>query len=243
MSKEFSQFPTGAPPVDTDRFLIGRPDIASPTGFSNFIMTWAEIKAAVGSGTGIPGLTIPGNDGVDVEEPIMIPGAKGDPGSPGAAGITATTVFFLESEAPEEVMPIPGEKGAAGATGINGTIGRDGAILMLEPEIEEQAIIPGPKGDKGDAGGGGGGSITATTVTVASPALEASVVITDAAVTPADRIIADWGNCLQTDENHPGMGQIVFNAIAGTGQFVLELFSTDQSMLFGLFKINYMRAT
>lgn len=50
MSKRFSQFPGGNPPLDTDRFLIGRVDAGSPSGFSNYIMTWAEIKTALPAG-------------------------------------------------------------------------------------------------------------------------------------------------------------------------------------------------
>jgi len=92
-------------------------------------------------------------------------------------------------------------------------------------------------------GSGGGSSITATTVTVSSPSLEASVTITDASVSSTDKINVIWGNCLQTDENHPSMGPIEFNAIAGTGNFTLEIYSEDGSMLFGTFKINYQRAT
>ena len=48
MSKQFSQFPNGDPPQDTDRFLIGRVDGSSPTGFSNYTITWAEIVIALG---------------------------------------------------------------------------------------------------------------------------------------------------------------------------------------------------
>lgn len=48
MSKQFSQFPNGNPPQNTDRFLFGRVDPASPSGFSNYHVTWAEIVAALG---------------------------------------------------------------------------------------------------------------------------------------------------------------------------------------------------
>lgn len=48
MSKHFSQFPNGNPPQNTDRFLFGRVDGTSPTGFRNYHLTWAQIVAAIG---------------------------------------------------------------------------------------------------------------------------------------------------------------------------------------------------
>lgn len=87
--------------------------------------------------------------------------------------------------------------------------------------------------------GSGGGGITSATVSISTPAIESSVTVTDAAITATDRINVTWGNCSQSDENHPGMGEVGFNAIAGTGNFSLEIYSTDQSMLYGSYKINY----
>jgi len=94
------------------------------------------------------------------------------------------------------------------------------------------------------AGGGGGGSadIIAATVNVATPTIEAEIVVVDAVVAATDRILVSWGNCAQEDANHPSMGNVAFNAIAGVGQFILEIFSLDNTMLFGDFKINYMKA-
>lgn len=91
-------------------------------------------------------------------------------------------------------------------------------------------------------GGGGSADIVAVTVNVPTPTKNASVVVVDAAVAPTDRIMTSWGNCLHSDANHPSMGEVAFNAIAGAGQFVLEIFSMDESNLFGDFKLNYMRA-
>jgi hypothetical protein len=48
VSKQFSQFPNGAPLLDTDRILIGRPDGSSPSGFSNYHITFLELAAALG---------------------------------------------------------------------------------------------------------------------------------------------------------------------------------------------------
>ena len=67
----------------------------------------------------------------------------------------------------------------------------------------------------------------------------ASVTIVDATVTATSKINIGWGNCVESDENHPGMGMVGFNAVAGTGQFTVTLYSQDQSMLYGTFKLNY----
>lgn len=91
--------------------------------------------------------------------------------------------------------------------------------------------------------GSGGDVITAATASITTPALESSVVIVDASITASDRIVVTWGNCSGSDANGPSMGQVAFNAIAGSGSFILELFSLDNSMLFGDYKINYSKAT
>lgn len=89
------------------------------------------------------------------------------------------------------------------------------------------------------AAAGGSGSATATTVNVSTPTHNASVTVVDAAVSPTSKIILGWGNCAQSDANHPGMGQVSFNAVPGTGQFTVEIFSLDESKVFGDFKLLY----
>jgi hypothetical protein len=89
-------------------------------------------------------------------------------------------------------------------------------------------------------GAAGSTDIKATTVTVATPATEASFTVTDGDVTGSSQINVGWGNCAQSDANHPGMGAVAFNAIAGTGQFTVEVYSLDGSNLFGPFKLNYL---
>lgn len=50
-------------------------------------------------------------------------------------------------------FPIPGPAGAAGTPGANGAAGRDGATIVLEPELpEEPMMIPGPQGVAGANG-------------------------------------------------------------------------------------------
>jgi hypothetical protein len=147
MSLQFNLFPSGTPPADADNLLISRVDVTSPSGFSNYQLTWAELKATVaGAGAGRDGA--PGIDGEPVDEPMMIPGVPGLAGAPGAAGITSTTVFFLQPDDPEDVMVIPGARGIdgiAGSAGTNGTNGRDGNTILLEPELpDEPMMIPPP---------------------------------------------------------------------------------------------------
>jgi hypothetical protein len=92
----------------------------------------------------------------------------------------------------------------------------------------------------GTTPGAGSTNIKATTVTVATPAKEAFFTVTDGDVTGASQIMVGWGNCAQSDANHPGMGEVGFNAVPGTGQLTAELYSLDQSNLFGDFKLNYL---
>lgn len=153
MSRQFSQFPGGFPPKDTDRFLIGRVDVTSPSGFSNFILTWAQIKGLVG-GTSGP-LDFSARDGDDGEDGMPIPGAKGATGSAGIAGIDGKTIFMLPEfpDDPEEPLLIPGPRGTAGT---NGVIGVDGKTIFLagdDPvEPDEPLLVQGPRGVTGAAG-------------------------------------------------------------------------------------------
>lgn len=143
MSKQFSQFPGGNPPADTDRFLIGRVDGASPTGFSNFVMTWAEIKAAIGI---VPPAVASGSmmvlaDDVVNEDPLLIPGKDGRDGIPGVVGS-----FVVGND---------GDDGSDGLTiiGPQGIQGIQGQLVFIEPEQPEDPLVAkGERGDRGLAG-------------------------------------------------------------------------------------------
>jgi len=148
-----------------------------------------------------------------------------------------------------------GDPGIPGAHGMPGINGQDGTSIMgQDGQDGDNGIFgnvlnfPGTTSVflRGDglfaAPSGGGGSITAATVSVTTPALETSVTVTDASITATSKIVVGWGNCSQADANHPGMGEVGFNAVPGTGNFSLEMFSTDSSMLYGDFKINYTSA-
>lgn len=163
MSTRFSAFPSGAPPEDTDKLLITRVDPSSPTGFSNYLLTWAELKATIvsgGSSAGVPGL-----DGADGEDGMMIPGPRGANGSNGANGTSAVSLLLVEAEN-EEPLVIPGARGADGAAGPAGSNSVTTTMMVVDAEVEEPLLVPGPKGDTGATGGGGGGGLTLTAVTV-----------------------------------------------------------------------------
>lgn len=153
MSKQFSQFPGGNPPLDTDRFLIGRVDGASPSGFSNFIVTWAQLKALLsGSGTSI---SIPGQDGEDGNDGLSIPGKDGAAGIPGTSGFDGKPVFLpADIDEPDSPMMIPGTQGAIGLTGNSGQIifGNDGEDGNDGVSIPGTAGAPGAVGTIGPAG-------------------------------------------------------------------------------------------
>ncbi len=113
MSKQFSQFPFGTPVRDTDRILIGRPDPASASGFSNYLLTWAELKAAIGISSIVVGEPeLP-------EDPVVIPGPRGADGSIGVNGRDGITVY-VEPELPEDPLIIPGPTGPQGPAGGGG---------------------------------------------------------------------------------------------------------------------------
>ncbi len=95
-----------------------------------------------------------------------------------------------------------------------------------------QMQVPGSSGSSST-------TVTAVTVNVATPAIESSATVTDASVSPSSKIVLGWGSCSQEDENHPSMSNVVFNAIPGTGDFTVEIFSMDTSMVFGDFKLQY----
>lgn len=176
MSKQFSQFPfrnTIGPIEDTDRFLIGIPDALSPTGFSNYIMSWAEIKAAIGvtPGASSPSAFVMPMDGDDGVDGFPLPGAAGAQGIPGI-GITGPMGAVIMPDTPEDPefpMMIPG---ARGTDGSNGTIGRDGALIFIsEPaeEPNEPMIVPGRDGVAGANGLPGAPGTSAATILPDAP--------------------------------------------------------------------------
>lgn len=146
MSRQYSQFPFGNPPLDTDRFLVGRVDVTSPSGFSNFIMTWAEIRAAVGAGTpgadGRDGTSIPGLDGEDGLDSFTS-GPVGLNGIPGINGING-----IDGTDGEDGVSIPGISGVNGIDGL--TIPPD-----LPEDPPEPLLVPGPTGIAGAIGNDG----------------------------------------------------------------------------------------
>lgn len=185
MSLAFRLFPPGNPPDDADRFIFTRADVTSSTGFSNYLVTWAELKAAIGAVSGTPG-----RDGIvliaepEIEDQVPTLGIKGDPGVDGITTINSTTTMIvLEGESPEDVIPMPGIKGDTGAPGL---ITNNTQILLLHDEIiEDQIPLQGPKGDVGAAG-------TPSSSSASTPALfqeenyDDSSILAPAAVVPRE---------------------------------------------------------
>jgi len=83
-----------------------------------------------------------------------------------------------------------------------------------------------------------GGSITATSIdTGSTPKMRHQITITDATVSASSKIMLNWGQVVETDENSPEMDDVSFRTIAGTGQF--DVVIASQRMIRGIFKANY----
>lgn len=83
-------------------------------------------------------------------------------------------------------------------------------------------------------------AITPITVNVAVPVFEKVFTVIDAGVSSGSDIMVRWGACLDTDVNHPSMVGLEFDVVPAAGQFLLKLYSTDGSPLFGDFKLIYL---
>lgn len=92
-------------------------------------------------------------DGVGSDGDIGPPGIRGIDGAvgpTGAQGPPFPALIYLESDLPEEVLPIPGPMGPTGATGATGATGPQAIGFVLEGEPPEDTLmIPGPAGSNG----------------------------------------------------------------------------------------------
>lgn len=86
--------------------------------------------------------------------------------------------------------------------------------------------------------GGGAVDIETATITATYPSRYYAETVTDADVSPASQIIVGWGNVTDADANSPHMDDFVFNAVPGTGNFVVQV-SSDRPFG-GPIKLNYM---
>lgn len=90
------------------------------------------------------------------------------------------------------------------------------------------------------AGGGGGATVKQALVDIgATPVRTASVVVADAAVTAASKIVVGWGAVVATDENSPDMDDLNFAAVPGTGQFTVTI-AAFRDLIRGVFRLNYV---
>jgi hypothetical protein len=174
MSLPFRLFPGGTPAVDSDKLLISRADATSPTGFSNYIVTWGELKATLSHA--VPG--IDGADGEDGMTVLGVAGRDGAAGTAGAAGRNGISIPGLDGADAEEPLVVPGPRGIAGAAGANGTIGRDGIGVpgMDGADADEPVVIPGARGAAGAAGPAGSNSVTTSMFVVDAEVEEAILV-------------------------------------------------------------------
>lgn len=118
---------------------------------------------------------IPGLDGD--------PGAAGTQGPPGADGQPGAD----GPEGPPGAPGAPGPAGAAGTIGPPGPPGTDG-----QPGPEGPPGPPGERGPQGTPGAGGVNNVTSTLSFGASPAEEASVVVTGQAGIVAGSYVRAW---------------------------------------------------
>jgi putative cofactor-binding repeat protein len=84
-----------------------------------------------------------------------------------------------------------------------------------------------------------GSGIKSASLVVPYGVTRAKVTVSDAAVTPASRILVQPAGPLDTDENDPEMDAVTFAATAGTGAFDVTVMSAAQR-IGGTFRLNYL---
>jgi hypothetical protein len=138
------------------------------------------------------------------------------------------------------------------------TVSGGGTVWTMSPEVIDDRVaallVAGANitltyNDAGNiltiaASGGGGGSaaFTAATLTgVPYGSQYAEVTVTDAAISPASKIMIAWGMVTDADENTPDMDAVTFTAVPGSGSMVVDISCDDPlSRLGGTYKILYL---
>lgn len=90
-----------------------------------------------------------------------------------------------------------------------------------------------------NASGGGSASVTATTITVSYGTRETSIVIVDAGVTIASKIVLVPGGYVQTEVNDPIDADITVENI-GTGTFTVKVRAKGREAIGGPFNLFYI---
>jgi hypothetical protein len=94
---------------------------------------------------------------------------------------------------------------------------------------------------------GGGGSLSFTAVTVTVPYTSrqyAEATVVDAAILSGSKILIDWGNFTDADENTPDMDDVQFAAIVSAGSMVVRISATEPlGRVGGTYKLKYLIAT
>jgi len=171
------------------------------------------VIAATGGAGSVGPMGPQGFSGEDGEDGLSIPGPAGPQGIAGFAGPPGRDG--------EDGLSIPGPAGAAGAPGSPGAQGPAGMTIFLQPEDpEDPLIIPGPAGPQGPAGGGGG-SVKQVTVTLTAPAMQSqSIVVSDATVTAASKIMLSLAGAGPTAVNEwDDIDLLDMMALPASGQF------------------------
>lgn len=93
--------------------------------------------------------------------------------------------------------------------------------------------------------GSGGVAFTAVTITVPYGSLQyAEATVVDAAILAGSKILIDWGNFTDADENTPDMDDVQFAAIVSAGSMVVRVSATEPlGRVGGAYKIKYLIAT
>lgn len=142
------------------------------------------------------------------------------------------------------------EPGPRGFQGRQGADGRDGVTknvyVYLPADENEPAFIRGPRGPAGAAGSGSGSlSFTAATLTLPYESAQyAEATVVDASILITSKVLIDWGDFTDADENTPDMDDVRFNAIVSAGSMVVRVSTTEPfARLGGAYKIKYLIAT
>lgn len=82
-------------------------------------------------------------------------------------------------------------------------------------------------------------TLIAATITVSYGQQSATAVVVDAAISGTSKLLPGWGNVLDTDENSPDMGNVMFSAAPAAGQMTVKVSANDPyDTVGGAYKIN-----
>ena len=98
---------------------------------------------------------VPGLDGLDADDPLIIPGAIGATGATGSTGATGPAGAFIlgtDGEDGADGIGVVGPVGATGQAGSAGSAGITSVVFLPSEDPEEPLVIPGRDGVAGSTG-------------------------------------------------------------------------------------------